>query len=1015
MPQPDLHSETAPPSPAAPPGSENLPHEAEHTAVPVTEQGAAPERTSPLSADELQDLIAALSDPKPSPLESARTPAAEPVSGSAGSRLTTTPDAALHLEDIEALIAAVDRDANDSLSPAAAMKEEPVTQEVLDALIAEMSALQLPGKPAAPAQHAAELDTPIAGTEEDEALNKAGMDDTLAGAALDATAAHGREMPAAELNAGISGAAIIDPHSEANAFNAFPPPLPEQPAAGAEEKGLLSQADLDNLIEQALQQDKQRPRPPEPHAEAPPPITEEPPPPPPASGPEPAPSRTAPGPACTRRTFGPWLRRQFPRLAVSLLVAWTAAAATFTYLYRHQEQLPDLAALRAPVTSRAIEEILFRARERFAAGEYGEVVQLMDEALAAAAPGPMRTDAAYLRLEARYRALQPDAPQADADAVITEIERTVEGARTHPKAPEALSWKAGLHERLKDLSSAQAVYEQVVSYYPAAPNADTALFNAARIALARKRARDSVDLARRFLQQFPESAHAGEASLLIADAYALAGMTDEARSLYARTAQEAPTTAMGAQAYQRLGEMALHQGDYEAAIRYLESRLRTATTTAGNDRVYLQLARAYRAFGRLEEARNALNDLINFFPQNEVTPHAFVELSQVLDALGRRDEAVQLALQSATRFHDNPAVLANAGELLGLAGRPGPAAEMLVAADDAGAGDPTLLIAAGRHFHTADRLEEAFAAYERLRTSYPRTPQAVAGGISGAAVLYELGRPTEAVDRLESLVTTTAGTPHYLSAVSTLTGIYQDLGLRQRVVELAQQLAGASEEPEMLARAALDLFRAGATDLGRQISGRVDLARLTNETAYALLAAEGAALVDADPPRAVEKLETAALNYPDARKPEGDVALLRAYLRTDRRAAARRVVMELDGHARANPVDAPWLVQAIVAWGDHLLQIGDAREAANAYALVEDLEAGPGGFDKETQRNLDWAKFQHASALLALHDFDAGLILLEEIAQTGASWAAEAALKAEYARVEQRLRGAPAAAGGGEG
>jgi len=907
-------------------------------------------------------------------------------------------DARLGVDDLEALLTAVEGKTRGGPTLDDSEEGGPITQDVLDALIAEMTALEMPAAPeSVSAPSFAEL-------EDDEPLDDKRMEDALTAPGPEAVT----EPPSAALppvstpaDTTPAEAAVSDAISAPSPDDAAPvaPVAPTPSPTSAEDAGLLSQADLDALIEQALKQDSEPPS-----AEAPPPIVE-------GAIPETAPEPTreaAPKSPAHKPpgAVGVWIQQYFPRLAASLIVGLMAAMGTFTLLYRHQEQVPDLAALGAPEATQSIEEALVLARECFAAGAYGEAVQMLDEALATAPPGAPRVDAAYLRVEARYRLLSADAARPDLDAVITEIDRAVEGARTHAKAPEALAWKAELYERMGNLSAAQAGYEHVVAYYADAPNADAALFHAARIALARKEARDSVDFARRLLQQFPNSPRTDEAEMLIADAYALTGMTSEARTLYARTAQEVPSTPMGAQAYLRLGEMALRDGDFEAAIRYFESRLRTATTTAGNDRVHLQLARAYRAAGRIEDARNTLNDLINFFPVGEVTPHAFVELSQVLDALGRRDEAVQLALQSAARFRDNPAVLRNAGELLGLAGRPGPAAEMLVAADEAGAGDPALLIAAGRHFRTAGRIEEAFAVYERVRSRYPRAPQAVTGGIEGAAALYDLGRVSEAVDRLETLAKTTAGTPHHLAAVTGLTRIYQALGLRRRVTELAQELAGASSEPEILAQAALDLFRADAVDAARQLSERIDLTRLKNDTAYALLTAEGAALTESDPLRAVEKLETAALSYADARKPEGDVALLRAYLRTDRRAAARRVVMELDGHVRAQPVDAPWLAKAAVVWGDHLLSIGDAREAANAYALVADIDPGPGGFDKETQRNLDWAKFQRANALLALRDYASGLSLLEEIARSTTPWAAEAALKAEYARVEQRLRGA---------
>lgn len=936
-------------------------------------------------------------------------------------------------EDIDALLAAVDGDKGDSAISTQA-DSAAVDASLIDSLLSEISSGTAPRRSTPeprPVRDVPEAGPPIGGNEDepldshhpDAPVTAAPGPDLLSGPAnqadidaLIASLASG-EMPSEPAIAPAPSAADSGPVSQAMidaliaGATGDPLPAPEvgkenlAAAATSQDKGLLSQGDLDALIEQALKTgsagSSARDRamgsaaPPSPiTSDAPPGIPEE--------------KEAKPKRKRVRRPPGAiaiLVRKHFLRLAASLIVGSLVAMGTFTTLYRNQERLPDLAGLARPLSGRELESLYRRAQERFAASDYDGTIEALDRLLTAAPPGALRTDAEYLRTETVYKMLPADAPPDRIAQAITGLERVLEGAHAHPRAPFALEWKAVLHQRLDHLSDAQAAYDQIIDYYADAPNLDIALKGASRVALARKKAQESVEYARRLMQQFPESDEAREAQLLIADAYALAGMTDEARTLYARTAESEAGTTLGAEAYQRLGELALADRRYPDAIRYLESRLQTATTTEGNDRIYLELARAYHEAGRFEDARNTLNDLISFFPESRLLPEAFVNLTGTLDALGQRDDALRVAQQAAVRYPNNPETLKNAGEIYGLAGRPGPAAEMLVAADMAGATDPSLLLTAGRHFKTAGRLEESFQALEDLRNKYSRSAQAVTGGIEGASVLYQLGRITEAVDRLEALMLTTEGTPQRLPALAALSRIYQDLGLRDQVAELALQASGSSAEPEVLAQAAVDLFRAAHLDEATQVAGRADLTKLTAQTAYALLTAHGTALLKTDANQAVEKLEQAALSYPEARTPDGDVALLEAYVRTGRRAAARRVAMELEAHVSANPVDSPALARAAVVWGNYLFEAGDLREAESAYALALGIAKGPGELDPETSRNIDWAKYQRANVLLQLNDYGASLALFEEVAQSGAPWAAEAALKAEYSKVERRLRG----------
>ena len=57
---------------------------------------------------------------------------------------------------------------------------------------------------------------------------------------------------------------------------------------------------------------------------------------------------------------------------------------------------------------------------------------------------------------------------------------------------------------------------------------------------------------------------------------------------------------------------------------------------------------------RLEDARNALNDLINFFPESDITPMAYVELAQTMEGLGEQQESLRLAQQAVSRYPGEP-------------------------------------------------------------------------------------------------------------------------------------------------------------------------------------------------------------------------------------------------------------------------------------------------------------------------------------------------------------------------
>ena len=406
------------------------------------------------------------------------------------------------------------------------------------------------------------------------------------------------------------------------------------------------------------------------------------------------------------------------------------------------------------------------------------------------------------------------------------------------------------------------------------------------------------------------------------------------------------------------------------------------------------------------EARDVLNDLMRFFPDSKLAPDATVELSQTLESLGERKSALQIANEGGERFPTNPKILKNLGEMLGLEGNPFSAATTLLAAQDAGADDPQVLLTAARHFRTAGILNQAQSTYNRLLDEYGGSPESFQGGVELAQMYYDRGDSKRALERLEKISTATEGTQNQLPALLEMAKIYDAIGLPERVAEVSRKAAGLTDDPEVLASAASALIKNGSLTEGQKITERIDLSQVPPASAYNLLSELGKSLLQIDPPRGIEKLEEAYGNYPDARRAENDMALMGAYLNAERAAGARRVVLDMAARAKEHPEDAPWLIDAATEWGDYLYNKADYRAAADAYAMADDATAGEGAKEVQGKRtDPQWPRYQRANALLKLNDYAGSLKYYQEIAQTTVPWAPEAAIKADYVRLQQQMRG----------
>ncbi len=680
----------------------------------------------------------------------------------------------------------------------------------------------------------------------------------------------------------------------------------------------------------------------------------------------------------------------------SLAAGILCAIGTFMFLQANQHRLPDMSLLPAAQYS-DLSAMLRNARQLIDMEEYREAESLLEPVVNSRAPSPQLAELQYLYIEAQYRQLPTHITDREAESMHRAIDELIALAPGFHGNPDLLRWKAGLYERSGALAAALSTYRGLMTEYLDQQGGDETLIRAARLAGDMKRPEESQEFLVRLLQRFPASPYAPEAKLLLGDAQRDAGELEDARKLYTQVALSQDFSPIGAEATARLAQLEIDEGQYEQAIEDLERRLETATTVEGNDAIYLLLAKAYRAHGDPAKAETILRELISFFPESPHTAEAFVELSQTLDDIGNRREAMRIASHASQRFPENPAVLINEGELQQREGNDADAAQMYLDAVEAGSGNPATLLAAGNAFARGNELAKARRTFDRLITEFPTTSEAFEGSIALAQVLQKQGQSKAALDRLANLAEASAGRPQQIALRQALGDLYSELGFRERAAEQYEAVAAVTNDDTALAKSATALIDAGEAGPGMAVARRVDAANLAPDMAYDFLTRYAKVLLQMDTAIALEKMEQAYNAYPDQRTEEGDRDLLNAYLVTGQTARARALVMDLSGYVRENPGAGPRLQRTAIQWADALYSRGDFTAAVEGYALA--VEADPDGADAA------WARFQQANALMELNEYGTSLELLDAVAESSAPYAEDARLKAEYARLEQRLRG----------
>ncbi len=867
---------------------------------------------------------------------------------------------------------------------------------------------------------------------DDQFLSGGELDELLAGDDMDAPIGASRET-------GASGASPDEPPSNSSGApeEAESPALNFPPESEGAEKSfgsdLLSQDDLDNLLNEVkggFAKSSRTASSPEPVAPAPEEITaEEPaaeevpepaaPTPEPEQEPEPAVASSSAPHKETAAAKEPRPRRDWvgeladilPEISVTraLKISFVGSAALAVGLslyaalaaYPVRQPGPGFVVDGAPVD---IAHAKQHARNLMEFGQDDEAAQVLSAAIARTPESPMRTDARFLWAEAAYETLPDEPMEAEITSLLNELDRMTEEHGDHPRLAEARFWQGRLNEALGMDYAARNLYADIVTHPEPPDNLDEVLFASGRLALDLDEPAEAADLLRRLVEQHPESPYLPQAQLLLGDAYAAAGERGEAERRYEETLALRRDAVHSAQAIERLARFAHEEGDHERAVELLDGYLSAATSIEGNDPLYLLLAQAYRALGENEEAERALRELLNFFPETGVTPLALAELAEILEDKGRRGEALRLARQVTAQYPEAGGAVYEAGKLMRDAGELEDAAEAFALAAEDQVDDPDVHLAAGKAYRSLGRDREAFEVFERINERFPGTEAARVASIEAAEVLYELGRAREAVARLEELEMTAEAGEHYQEAVSALAAIYSDMGLHRESNPRYAQVAARTEDPELLAEAAISLLEGQAWTQGLAVAERVSPDDLSGEQAYRLLTRKGEALLRANAERGVALLEEVQESYADFVDAEDTLLLLDAYLATGQTAAARSLVRELETRAQEEPGTREHVRKAAVHWADHLYDRGDYRAAAEAYAVA--VEASDNG-DEDGY----WAEFQRANALMRHGEYERSAERYDAIAESNSPWAEAAETKARYARQEHVLRGGELALG----
>lgn len=686
-------------------------------------------------------------------------------------------------------------------------------------------------------------------------------------------------------------------------------------------------------------------------------------------------------------------------IAISLVLGLISGTWTYIYLMKNriipsEEIIPTY--IKDLATAKEYAKILIDDKQ------YLNAIYVLERALKNnPQDSPDKADAQFLLIKAKYLLGRISPGTKEFQKFIDDMETVTKENPNHPMAPYIFLWKGKLHEADNFPYPAIEAYERVVQSYPQFEGRDEALFALSRLELQMNNTVKSAQWGQQLIKEFPSSPYALEARFNIAESYRLTGLMEDARTLYIRIADTAPDTEIGARAILRISEMAYKQGRYEQALIQLETKLSHIRQFQYNDEAYLLLAKTYKALQRLEEAKTTLQDLLVFFPDSKVHPYAWVELSQVYYSLGDKEKAFQTANEASLLYPNHPDVLANKADFLALQGNSYASAIAYLEAEKNGGTNPSYLLKAGQLLMINSQFEEAIKAFEELKERYYGTKEALKGTIERAKCLYKLGKISLAVSSLEDLKKLTPSTEaEYKNILQELSAMYFELGLKEASAEIAKEWFQKADNPEEKMESALILINSDNTNIVYSNLSSIDLSSVNREKAAKFLYLLSQKLLPILPSEGLVLLEQVYYQYPEFRTSDIRYHLLETYINTERTTSARRIIQDWENELDTQKESIRDFIDGEILWGNYMFEKQEWESALQAYNTAIQISQKNEKPLQGIRFHTDWAKYQRANILAQKSLLEDAIKILDELIQSNSSLTSLAQVKAEQIKLE---------------
>ena len=315
--------------------------------------------------------------------------------------------------------------------------------------------------------------------------------------------------------------------------------------------------------------------------------------------------------------------------------------------------------------------------------------------------------------------------------------------RLRSDRPALLGWllvliatTAGLARPMPVLAQADATAEY---------NTVVSLYQAQRWTLAARNAR-------KFLSDFPSDPKAPLATLYLGQSLSQTGQHGEARDVFRGFLKSYPNHSNAALARYRVGEASHFLKDDAAAVESLERYLRTAPdgTLANYARLYL--GKSLTAVGRGKQALGALQTMLRtegIAPDLE--EEGRLELARAFAAVDRTDDAIAQLRGTLEKFPQgdrNDEVRLTLGSMLFEAEKFSEAREAFDALARLQPGSPLVATAVLNAGYAAYRAGQLEVALDRFETAGQTESQAATAAYWAGLTLKAAGRPADAVARL---------------------------------------------------------------------------------------------------------------------------------------------------------------------------------------------------------------------------------------------------------------------------